>query len=82
MACLSMEKCKGNHCEHIFTLECVESDLLDLRGILELLYGYFKHDADYISTEPHAISGQYGQYGALSSACINEVDRILKAVKI
>ena len=73
-----MKICK---CENTFTLECLESDLMNLRGILELLYGYFRYDRDYIKENPIAAAVQYSQYGALNSVCIDAVDKMLDRVR-
>jgi len=76
MACLKME-----NPEHEDTLENLESDLMDLRGVLDLLYDYFKYDKDYVRENLCSVALMYSQYGCLSSVCINEVDRMISRVR-
>ena len=64
-------------------LEDVESELINLRNLLCLLYDHFKYDDDYMNKETVAeITCQYNYYGSLNSACINAVDNIQALLNI
>ena len=55
-------------------LEDVESNLIDLRNLTELLWDYFKWDNDYVKANPYAITCGYRLNGSLVSAIMDAID--------
>jgi len=57
-----------------FDIEDIESQLIDLRNLTELLYDYFKYSQDYIEENPFCLFHGYRLNASLTSAIIDVID--------
>jgi len=69
------------NCNSKDILEHLESDLTDLRGLLNLLYDYFNRSKEHVQENPYELTVRYSQYGSLTNACMKAVDKMLQSAE-
>ena len=59
-------------------VETIQALLLELRDLMDLLCEYFRWGTEFIEQDPNMLIIGYRKYGALTSACLSFVDKVLE----